>query len=224
MEPTFLLAFTTGLFGGFGHCFGMCGPIVVAYSTCWNQVSGLGRSVTNHLIYHFGRILTYTFLGAMIGWSGELASFKGQYEIGLVVVPAVAGVIMTFMGFQVSGLLRIGIKNPIEGDFILKLARPLLESDSKMRLFPLGLLLGFMPCGLSYTIFLGALGTGSLVNGFIYTLLFGIGTVPALLLLGLLTKYLTASLKGQLYRFAGLLIIAMGAYFMYQAWGQFVKM
>ena len=224
MEPTFFLAFTTGLFGGFGHCIGMCGPIVVAYSTCWNQVSGLGTSVTNHLTYHFGRILTYTFIGSMIGWSGELASFRGQYEIGLAVVPAVAGLIMIFMGLQVSGILRISVKNPVEGTLILKLARPLIESNSKMRLFPLGLLLGFMPCGLSYTIFLGSLGTGSLINGFLYTLSFGIGTIPALLALGLLTKYLTATFKVQLYRISGLLIIVMGIIFIYQGWGQFAEM
>jgi len=224
MEPTFFLAFTTGLFGGFGHCIGMCGPIVVAYSTCWNQALGLGSSITNHLTYHFGRILTYTFIGSMIGLSGQLANFRGQFEISLAVVPAVAGIIMVVMGLQVSGILRFAVKNPVEGNYILKLARPLIESDSKMRLFPLGLLLGFMPCGLSYTIFLGALGTGSLLNGFIYTLCFGVGTIPALLLLGMFTKYLTAALKVQLYRIAGLLIIVMGIIFIYRGWGQFVKM
>ena len=224
MEPTFLLAFTTGLFGEFGHCIGMCGPIVVAYSTCWNQMSGLGNSITNHLTYNFGRILTYTFIGSIIGLSGQLANFRGEYAISLVIVPGIAGIVMVVMGLQVSGLFRISFKTPVGGGWVLKAARPLLESDSKMRFFPLGLLLGFMPCGLSYTIFLGALGTGSLVSGFFYTLSFGIGTIPALLLLGVMTKYLTASLKYRLYQFSGLLIIIMGSVFIYRGWGQIAKM
>ena len=224
MEPTFLLAFTTGLFGGFGHCIGMCGPIVVAYSTCWNQASGLGTSITNHLTYNFGRILTYTFIGSLIGLSGQLVSFRGQYEIGLAVMPIAAGIIMGIMGLQVSGLFRISAKSLVGTDWILKLAKSLIESESKMRFFPLGLLLGFMPCGLSYTIFVGALGTGSLFSGFFYTLCFGLGTIPGQLLLGLLTKYLTAALRYRLYQVSGLLIVVMGVIFIYRGWGQLANL
>jgi sulfite exporter TauE/SafE len=88
-----------------------------------------------------------------------------------------------------------------------------MESASPLKYFPLGLLFGFLPCGLSYSIFLGAAATGGMPQGFLLCLLFGLATVPSLFLFGLAIGYLGARVRGLLYRAGGVTVIVMGLVF-----------
>jgi len=82
-----------------------------------------------------------------------------------------------------------------------------------MGFYPLGLLLGLLPCGLSSAVFIASAGTGSMVPGMLTALLFGLGTLPALLLFGTLLSSMSALLRSRIYRASGVLVIIMGIYY-----------
>jgi sulfite exporter TauE/SafE len=73
-----------------------------------------------------------------------------------------------------------------------------------------------LPCGLSYTVFIASAGTGGLLPGMVTTLLFGLGTLPALLLFGTILSSISASLRGRIYRASGGVVIIMGIYFLFR--------
>lgn len=224
MGPDFYFAFITGLLGGFGHCIGMCGPIVSSYSLCWKDEQGLSSSIVNQLLYNLGRVVTYAFIGAILGWGGSILGIGSSGNIFYIIMPLVIGLIMVLMGLNVSGIFTFALPGSSGPSFIIKATRPLLASNSKMKFFPLGLLLGFLPCGLSYSIFSGALATGTLLNGFLYSLLFGIGTIPALFILGVSVNFISVAMRKRLYQICGILIIIMGAMFIKKGLFRFLEL
>jgi sulfite exporter TauE/SafE len=178
--------FMLGLLGT-GHCVGMCGPLIFAFP-------GRTGRFMSHAWYHLGRVTTYVALGALMGGVGALLA-------GLTGMQAKADVagIQIWLRFlaaallAILGLIRLGwLKEPgwfalLNPERIPGFKRALCgatDSDRQAVFFPLGLLLGFLPCGLSYGAFAQALGTGSAAAGAFLVLAFAAGTVPGLLLLG----------------------------------------
>ena len=209
MSPDYGLAFATGLLGGFGHCIGMCGPIAAALA-----LGGKGELAwTAHLLYNAGRVVTYTFIGALMGLAGSFLNTAGALAGAQNAVALLAGVVMVIMGLGIAGALPFAGKMEKGGSPLLKAAAPILESASALRYFPLGLLFGFLPCGLSLTIFIGAAATGDMLRGFLFTLSFGIATIPALLLFGLLMNLVSTRVRGLVYRLGGVVIIISGLIF-----------
>jgi len=212
MEPSYMLAFTTGLLGGMGHCIGMCGPIVASYA--FHGSSPANRSVMQnfipHLAYNAGRITTYMFAGAAMGLTG---SFINNISGFRNIVTLTAGLIMILMGISISGIFGGTGWLEKHNSYILRGGRRLLQGKSLWRYYPLGLLLGFLPCGFSYAAFVAAAGTGSLLSGLTLMLLFGLGTLPSLLLFGFAASSISSRLRGILYKVAGVIVIAMGCLF-----------
>ncbi len=209
MSTEYPLAFAAGLLGGFGHCLGMCGPIVAALAL----PGGSGARAISHLLYHCGRIITYTCIGAAMGLTGSFVNTAGRMAGLQNAVAVAAGLLMIVMGLSVAQV--IAVPSRLEGGtaWFLRAARPIGESTSAARYFPLGLLLGFLPCGLSYTMFLGAAATGSMMRGFGLALFFGLGTAGPLVVFGLAMGRLGARTRGLLYRAAGVVVIVMGILF-----------
>ena len=97
--------------------------------------------------------------------------------------------------------------------------RALLEGGGPGRLYPVGLALGLLPCGASWTAFLAAAGAGSLPGGLLLALAFGLGTLPALLLVAGLATAAGARLRGRLYRAGGVLVAILGVLFLLRSAG-----
>jgi sulfite exporter TauE/SafE len=210
----YLLAFTTGLLGGFGHCIGMCGPLVASYTIH----SGITSSkIFPHLMYHAGRITTYSFIGALMGLAGTFMNTAGRLAGIQNIAAALAGILMIVMGLSIAGLFKAASFFERYNSFVLRAVKVVLETNSPWRYYPLGLLLGLLPCGLAYSVFLGAAGTGGLLQGMIFVFCFGLGTVPALLLFGVIMAYVSSRIRGALYRASGIVIIAGGIYFVVRA-------
>ncbi|HET7823817.1 MAG TPA: sulfite exporter TauE/SafE family protein, partial [Anaeromyxobacter sp.] len=102
---------------------------------------------------------------------------------------------------------------------VLALVRGLLSGGGPGRLYPTGLALGLLPCGFSWTAFLGAAGTGSGPEGLLYALAFGLGTVPALLLVGVAGAAIGARARGIFARAGGILVAALGVAFVLRGAG-----
>jgi hypothetical protein len=214
MVTGYVLAFTTGLLGGFGHCIGMCGPLVTSYTLYEKDTFSRFPPFLPHLLYNAGRIITYVFVGALMGISGSFVNTAGKLSGVQNIVGILAGVFMIMMGLGISGVSKKIRVMEMHNRVILGMMKDVRESNSSWRYFPLGLLLGFLPCGLSYSVFIGAAATGSMPAAMFFVLCFGLGTIPALLLLGLVMTYLNTRIRGWIYRTSGVLVIITGIYFL----------
>lgn len=218
MPPEYYLALTTGLFGGFGHCIGMCGPIVASYSL--KGPSAASPAVSSpwrtHVLYNAGRISTYALIGAFMGLTGSFVNVAGRLTGLQNIVSIAAGIVMVALGLSIAGMWRGTAWIERRNSAVLRFAHRLLTSTSQVRTYALGMVLGLLPCGLSYTIFIAAAGTGNAAVGMLTALFFGIGTLPALLSFGAVVSSLNAGMRSWIYRLGGVLVIIMGAVFIFR--------
>ncbi len=178
------MAFVTGLLGSFGHCAAMCGPLVGSLALAAAPL-GARRTLAGQLAYHAGRVTTYAAVGAIMGLTGSFVNVAGRLAGVQQVVALAAGVLMVLLGAGAAGLsTALRRLEARASGRVVGAVRGLLEGGGPGRLYPTGLVLGLLPCGLSWTVFLGAAGTGSLPEGLLLALAFGLGTTPALLLVG----------------------------------------
>jgi sulfite exporter TauE/SafE len=175
-----------GLLGS-GHCIGMCGPLVLA-------LPGRSGKRMPHLWYHLGRVITYGAVGGVMGGiGGILAGAGGEGALhrlaGIQIGVSLAAAVF-LLGF---GLIRLGLLQEPEWLNALSPERipgfrgvmgKVLKADSGMSYLAIGLMLGLLPCGLSYAAFTRALTAGGFAEGSLLALAFAAGTVPCLLLLG----------------------------------------
>ena len=184
----YILFFTTGITIGFGHCIGMCGPIVISLSL---NLKG-GPSVWPHLYYNGGRTLTYGLLGAVVGGMASFARFAESIDGLQQGVMVTAGIIIVLMGLAMTGWVRTGVifkAVPPVGTFITGMFTRLLQKKKHPLMYlPLGLFLGLLPCGPVYTALLAAARSGmeadttlgGVLSGAGLMLCFGLGTIPEL--------------------------------------------
>lgn len=197
-------------FLGSAHCFGMCAGISGLFAAN-ASASSLRSDTPKAVAYNVGRILTYTILGALIGAVGS--TFVDAIPRLAGPVRLAGGVLIVLVGLQVA--FRWRLLAPIE-NMGAKLWSRVAPSGS--RLFPvtslfgaiqLGLLWGLLPCGLVYSALLIAASTADTVRGALVMLMFGLGTLPAMLATGL-SAARVASFASKNRVLAGLLIIALG--------------
>jgi hypothetical protein len=186
--------FVVGLVGSL-HCIGMCGPIVAALpsdSSRWSLLAG-------RLLYNFGRVITYSFLGALFGLLGRslvMAGFQEWLSISLGVLIMLAVLVPTRFTQPIIGYLAL---NHLFTK-ATKVWGKLFRSKSRPALLTIGILNGFLPCGFVYIGIAGAVSTSTALSGAAYMGLFGLGTVPIMLALGLLGNFVTLSLRRKLSR------------------------
>ena len=223
IDPLYLIFLTTGFTVGFGHCIGMCGPLVVSLSL---NLKGKNLFLP-HMLYNTGRVITYTMLGGIMGASGSftlVAAHLAGIQKGALIF---AGIIIIVMALAMSGWLPLG---RIFGDYynpdgiISKGFRKLSQVKSTATYFPIGLLLGLLPCGPVYTALLAAAGAGmnatgtleGIIKGMAVMMSFGIGTVPALFIVAKLVDMGWLKKRQIIYRIGTILMIMVGLYFIVQ--------
>ena len=223
IDPLYLIFLTTGFTVGFGHCIGMCGPIVVSLSL---NLKGKNLFLP-HLLYNAGRVVTYTVLGGLMGATGSftlVAAHLAGIQQGALIF---AGIIIIVMALAMSGWLPLG---RIFGDnynpdgIITKGFGKLSRVKSTAAYFPIGLLLGLLPCGPVYTALLAAAGAGmnaadtleGIGKGMAVMMSFGIGTIPALFLVAKLVDMGWLKNRQIIYRIGTILMIVVGLYFIVQ--------
>jgi hypothetical protein len=211
-----LAAFIVGLLGG-GHCAGMCGGIVGAMSL----QSPAGRpSFVVHLAYNIGRIGSYTVAGLLAGAVGYAAGNLLALQRGLYIF---ASLMLVALGFYLLGATQT--LNFVErvGQSVWQRIQPLTKHFLPVRgaaqALPLGALWGWLPCGLVYSVLTTALATGSAWRGAATMLAFGLGTLPNLLLAGLLLARFRRFAQARATRVvSGLLVLGYGLYGLINIW------
>jgi sulfite exporter TauE/SafE len=221
MESIDLISIATIAFlGAFGHCIGMCGGIVIAYSSAkidnkWsNFMQGLA-----HLTYSFGRITTYVMLGAIFGTLGGVVQFNGYTTAAMTII---AGIFMILAGLSLLG--KFSFLTKLEHSFSKSkwyqdVFRHVLRSKSLYSFYILGLLNGLLPCGLVYFFAVTAASTGSPLWGAVVMFIFGLSTIPALFSLGFFTQLLNRSnLRKVMMNLASIIVILFGLYTIYRGY------
>lgn len=185
----FAALLSLGFFGGFTHCAGMCGPFVVSQVSMrlqnielekfskFEKLKGLAI-----LPYHFGRITTYSIIGFFCSLLGSnlknIAEFRIISAILLMIAALVFLQILT--GIKLPKFVNFARFFPTESKFITNLFR----NPRGIRGYLLGIILGFLPCGMLYGAFALAITMANPIYAAFGMLCFGIATVPALFLTG----------------------------------------
>ncbi len=210
-----LSLFFLGL-SGTGHCIGMCGPLVVA-------IPGRTQRMSAHLVYHIGRTITYTSVGALMGGLGiGIAGLASKIGSDPLVVFAQIQVIFSLVaaGFLFwFGLSRLGFTqepswmstaSPDKTPGYQKVLQWAFVHKRTSGLFLIGLMMGFLPCGLSFAAFARALAAQGPVQGGVMLLAFALGTLPGLLLIGTAASGLFRKYRKHSEILSGILMIGMG--------------
>ena len=212
-----VLAFVTGLISSFGHCIGMCGGIVAIYSArqaALAKSEGASPSLLTRLgsltPVHIGRLLTYTFLGALIGLAGSLLDQFGGLVGWQGFFSVLVGIAMIAVSLSLMGVLppiEVALSSIRGGTSPMQRMRGLFGKRGLWANLGLGILWGFLPCGLVFAMLVVAARTQSWWGGALTMVAFGLGTVPTLLGFSLAANLLSPQLRGRLQFFAGLLIL-----------------
>ncbi|NQV15840.1 sulfite exporter TauE/SafE family protein [bacterium] len=203
-----------GIMGSF-HCIGMCGPIVLALP---GEYSETQKYLLSRLLYNLGRTTTYGFMGGIMGTIGGIISLSGYQQpisIGLGVL-ILAGVILPtqlMQGIYPSAAF-VGFSNKLKSTW-----GRLLKKNTYSGLYSIGVLNGFLPCGLVYMALAGSLSTGSILEGFVYMVLFGLGTIPMLLAVGFAGNFVGAKTRGLITRLFPYMAALIGVMFILRGLG-----
>jgi len=208
--PLLAGAFTLGLAGSV-HCLGMCGGIAAAAGTRTQSAGSGTRAALAGLTFNLGRVASYALLGIAVGAIVGAAVSQVPVRPFAVALRALAGLLMFFMGLSLltgRDLLSLERAGGRLWDRLRPLAGRVLALPPSLRFGALGLLWGFLPCGLVYSALALSATSGSAVAGGATMLAFGLGTLPSMLAVTLAGTAFTRRLSNLwTRRVAGLLMI-----------------
>ncbi|WP_417871957.1 sulfite exporter TauE/SafE family protein [Winogradskyella sp.] len=203
-----------GLLGSL-HCVGMCGPIAfmlpVDRSNSIKKVSQIG-------IYHFGRLLAYSIIGLVFGLLGKSFYIFGiQQQLSIVI--GLLMIILVLIPYKT--ISKYNLSRPLN-KIISKVKSNLgqaLKKKTSDTFLTIGFLNGFLPCGLVYMAVFGSLATGSLLQGSLYMILFGIGTIPLMTSAIYLGRFLNQTIKQRIQKVIPIFVVIIGVLFILRGLG-----
>lgn len=214
-ESLWLAAFFIGIAGSV-HCVAMCGGIVGALTF---SIPPQKSALPYVLSYHAGRILSYSIAGALTGSLGAI--FSHQVSYGLMVLNLFGGLFLIALALYIGNWWRgLVVLEKLGG----KVWKPLVPWSKKFLPFrhplaalPYGVIWGWLPCGLVYSTLSWSLASGSAVNGALVMALFGLGTLPALVSLGVVSHKLKALLNNLMTKkVIALCLLGFGLYLLFK--------
>lgn len=218
-ELSYLAVFLVGLLGGV-HCVGMCGGIVGALSLGLpEQVRGRFTGMLPYLVnYNLGRLISYTIAGALLGGIGALTAHLLFINQAQIILQVIAGLFMVALGLYLGGwwfgITRLERMGGRIWAMLEHYGRRLLPVRSPSQALVMGLVWGWLPCGMVYSVLIMAITSGGALNGALLMLSFGLGTLPNLMAMGVLAGKLAMLLrKPWVIKMAGLSVIAIGVFY-----------
>jgi uncharacterized protein len=213
----YLVIFAAGFAGSF-HCAGMCGGFACALG---HDRRGHGATILRHVLYNTGRLTTYCFLGGLAGALGQVLCTSRGLEVPLLggpldaaqrVLAIVAGLLMIAMALQLFGLFRRlhGIATGFGSGTLIASLRSLLAAPGAAAPLAFGVVNGFLPCPLVYAFAVQAASTAAPLPGFLTMAAFGLGTFPAMLMMGGVGQVLGPTWRQRGVWVAGSFILLLG--------------
>jgi uncharacterized protein len=211
----YLLFFGAGFLGSF-HCVGMCGGFACAVG---RDSRGGGATIARHLLYNTGRLTTYCFMGALAGMLGQiictpqgLSLTSNPLELGQRILAITTGLLMIAMALQFFGLMPNLSRGAIGfgGSTFSASLRSLLGTPGPAAPIAIGVFNGFLPCPLVYAFVAQAASTATAPSGFLVMLAFGLGTFPAMLMMGGIGRILAPVWRQRGVWLAGSCILLLG--------------
>jgi len=197
-------AFILGL-GGSVHCAGMCSPLAVALTATRS-----GNHWKRKIIYNFGRITTYAMLGGLVGWLGNVLNWTSYQDL----ISAGLGVLLIVIAVAGLSQVKITLVTPSLQAFTLilkKLFSRFLAQPGMMPVFFMGMINGFLPCGLTYLALTSCVAVPGPVEGILFMMVFGAGTLGVMLGFSGMVSSLIRSGKFQFQRVTTILLFVAGA-------------
>jgi len=221
MEIDYFAAFLAGLLGGV-HCVGMCGGIVGALSFSLEPTKSKKIESLLPLLfaYNSGRLLSYSVAGALVGGISFLATNLVSLQHAQQVLQLIASLLMLSLGLYIAGWWHGISKIEKLGSQLWKQIEPysrkFIPVTNIGQAFSLGILWGWLPCGLVYTLLFWAISSASIIKGSLIMLCFGLGTLPTLLAIGVFATNLRAFVHNTWVRqIAGLTLIGFAVFTLY---------
>ncbi|MFM5898812.1 MAG: sulfite exporter TauE/SafE family protein [Dolichospermum sp.] len=211
-----------GFLGSFGHCFGMCGPLTVAFSLSKQQKNPTWQQQLKfHTLLNLGRMLSYTLAGAAIGSIGSVLVEGGQLAgIGSNLrhwIAIITGMMLIWFGLgqiKPGFLPHIPLLHPLlKSNLHNKLSAGMMKLSAQTQWWTpviLGMTWGLMPCGFLYAAQIKAAATGNLWQGAVTMLAFGIGTLPIMVGVSVSTALLSQDRRSQLFQLGGWVTLVIG--------------
>jgi sulfite exporter TauE/SafE len=203
-------AFLIGLLGSL-HCIGMCGPIALTVGVQSGKAPL--RKAGNLLLYNLGRVVTYAFLGLVLGALGFGFKVAGLQQTLSIAI----GVGLIIYAFWPSLIHRLEQKtsHPLykANQWLKKSLGSLLKSNKGHKTFFIGLLNGLLPCGLVYFAVAAAVAVGSPTDGMWFMMVFGAGTIPLLMAFAFFGGLAGVRFKKYLTKALPVLVFCMGVLF-----------
>ena len=207
-------AFIFGLLGSL-HCVGMCGPI--AFMLPVDRTNSL-KKISQIATYHFGRLLAYSIIGFIFGSVGKsLYIFGLQQQLSITI--GIVVIALVLIPYKTLG--KYNLSRPLNR-LISKIKSSLgqaLKKKTADTFLTIGFLNGFLPCGLVYMAVFGAVATGSLFNGSVYMILFGLGTIPLMTTAIYLGKFINSTIKQRIQKAIPVFVIIIGILFILRGLG-----
>ncbi|AZQ59279.1 sulfite exporter TauE/SafE family protein [Maribacter sp. MJ134] len=209
-----LTAILLGFMGSL-HCIGMCGPIAFMLPVERNNPI---KKFSQILLYHTGRLLAYGLIGLLFGLLG-----KGLYVFGLQQKLSIGiGVLMIVLVLiPTRTLANYNLSKPVYR-WISKVKTRLgkeLQKKTADTFLTIGILNGFLPCGLVYMAVFGAIAMGDIAKGSVFMILFGVGTIPLMTTAIYFSGFLKGGVKKRVQKLIPVFIIAMGILFILRGLG-----
>lgn len=190
-----IAAISLGFLGSF-HCIGMCGPIAMALP--------LGREskfkrVAGGIIYNLGRVFTYGVFGLLFGLLGKGFVIGGYQQILSIALGVIIllGLLLPSRITSYLGLTKVILPIVVK---VKSLLGNLFKQKSYSSLFSIGVLNGLLPCGLVYLGVAGAIATGDAWNGSLFMMVFGLGTLPAMLFVSMASNAISVEWRSKVRR------------------------
>lgn len=218
----YLTAFIIGLMGGV-HCIGMCGGIVGALSFSQSESPSRARFGVFSLLlsYNLGRLFSYTLAGALMGGIGWLATHWLDIRQLQLLLQLLAALFMLLLGLYLAGwwpvLLYLEKLGGVAWNRLEPVGRRLLPVRRPTQAVLLGMIWGWLPCGLVYSVLVWSVSAGGFIEGGLLMLSFGLGTLPNLLAMGLFASRLRNFLHHAWVRqLAGSMVMLFGLWSLYR--------
>ncbi len=206
----------------------MCGGLIGAFSSQLPSSGNKNKFVSRLqflLTYNLGRILSYATAGALVGGSASVLGLLFDLDIYLITLRIIAGVMMIATGLYIaniwSGIVQVERLGKFVWRFVAPIANRVLPIQTAPQAFLGGILWGWLPCGLVYSTLTWAVASNSAQQGALIMAAFGLGTLPALLSVGMAANALGQWVKNRAVRLiSGAILVSFGLQTLYIAFSQ----